>query len=125
VSARVRRAALMLALGAGATLAGCAPRSATHGDAVTRATCQQRADQIFAMRNPEQRYAQDVYQTSTRDAPFSSFGLNGMTDRGLGDQYARDKLYDDCLKSTGGGVGPTPAAPPGTPSAAAPAVTIK
>jgi len=99
-------------------LAGCAAQS--HGDAVTAAYCQHQADQIFEMRHPEQRYAEDTYTTSLRDAPFSTSGSPSLPTQGLGAAYEHGELERDCIRGTHG-AGPTPAAPPAMPALAAPA----
>ena len=116
---RLLRPAALLAL---ALFAGCA-RHAAVGDlsAADRAECRQRADEVFDKQNRAEVYRTDVFAGSTRDAPFASTGLPGITSRGLSGQYERANLLDDCLRSRGGGSGsgsggsatPAPSAQPG------------
>jgi hypothetical protein len=95
-------------------LAACAADTpSTHADRVTEQACRQRAEQIYALRNPEAPYQQDNYVSSTRDAPFATSGVTGVTTQGLGSRYELEKMVSDCIGGTSGGqIGPTPAAPP-------------
>ncbi len=91
---------------------GCAPpEPRSHASAVERAACRQRADQVYAMQNRDEIYRADTYATSTRDAPFAGGGLAGVTSRGLSGGFSRDQMVEDCLNSSAGNVGATPAAP--------------
>jgi hypothetical protein len=83
----------------------------SHASAVERAACRHRADEVFAVQNPDQVYRNDTFESSTRDAPFAGAGLPGLPDRGLTNQYTRQQMVEDCLNSSAGSVGSTPAAP--------------
>jgi hypothetical protein len=92
--------------------AGCVRREPeTHAAAIDRATCRQRAEQVFQMQNPEDVYRSDTYATSTRDTPFTGQGLANVPSRGLSSQYERDQMFSDCLRDSAGNVGTSPAAP--------------
>jgi hypothetical protein len=81
-------------------LAGCANRPPPNrATAATAAACRQRADEVFARQNRAEVYNSDTYDSSIRDAPFASSGLPGITTRGLGSRYARDKYLDDCIRN--------------------------
>lgn len=94
-------------------LAGCTwgGQQQTNADAVTVATCNRRADQIYSMRHPEAVYSQDTYTSSLRDAPLATSGVLSNPSQGLSGQYERDEIVQDCINANGK-VGPTPAAPP-------------
>ena len=92
--------------------AGCAAASPeSEADAVTAASCRQRADEVMAARDPAQIYNDDTYASSLRDAPFGTNGSPSLPTRGLGDSYQRQQIVTGCINGTGP-VGPTPAAPP-------------
>lgn len=100
-------AALLLAAG------GCGSRSSgQQASAAQKAACRQRADQVYASQNRADLYNSDRYQTTTRDAPFATSGLPGITSRGLGGQYARETLISDCLNDVAGNVGNSANDPP-------------
>lgn len=111
-SASMAASALALFALAGLALAGCAtnaPRD--RGSAAQQAACRQRADEVYLKQNRGDVYRGDQYATSTRDAPYASSGLIGVTSSGLSGRYARDKMLDDCLAAvTAGG---RPALPDG------------
>lgn len=91
---------------------GCArPEPESHASAVERAACRHRADQVYAVQNPDQVYRSDTFESSTRDAPFAGAGLPGLPDRGLTSQYTRQQMVEDCLNSNAGSVHSTPAEP--------------
>ena len=75
-------------------LAGCS-RPETSADLERRQDCTRQADQEFNKQNRYQLSEED--QSST---PFSSSGLIGVPNKGLSDQYRRDRMVDDCLHST-------------------------
>ena len=68
--------------------------------------CRARADEVFQRQNRDQVYRVDTYNTDTRDAPFGTNGLKGVTSAGLSQQYGRDNMVQDCLRSTGAGPQP-------------------
>ncbi len=83
-------ARLLLLIG---VLAGCAaPQSGA--DLERQADCGRQADQQFNKQNRYQLSEED--QSST---PYSSSGLIGVPNKGLNDEYRRDRLVDDCLHS--------------------------
>ena len=71
--------------------------------------CRARADQVYNQQNRAMLSERD-----TRDAPFATSGLPGITSAGLSSRYSRDSLLAGC---TGGaqpvdnGTGPTFAGP--------------
>ena len=90
-------------------LGGCAGSRAPErqGSAAQKAACRQRADEVYSKQNRAEVYRSDTYLTTTRDSPFATSGLPGITSRGLSGQYARDTLVRDCLNNTAGNVGST------------------
>jgi hypothetical protein len=106
--------------------AGCdRPTPESHADAVAAAACRQHADQVYELRNPDQVYRQDTYETSTRDTPFSGAGMPGLPSAGLSGQYEREQMFGDCVNGGNGTVGSAPEGPPppeapGTPASGQP-----
>ena len=93
-----------------ATLGGCASRAPGGSrDAAALTACRRRADEIYSKQNRAELYRSDVFATSSRDAPFATTGLPGITSRGLGGAFARDNLVSDCLAQTRPGPAVTPA----------------
>jgi hypothetical protein len=68
--------------------------------------CRARADEVFQRQNRDQVYRVDTYNTDTRDAPLGTNGLKGVTSAGLSQQYGRDNMVQDCLRSSGAGPQP-------------------
>jgi hypothetical protein len=104
-------------LAAAVGLAACtAQPPRTRADAATAAACEQRADEVYLKQNRADLYRSDRYSTSTRDAPFASTGLPGVTTDGLSQRYARDTMISDCIRESSmdvqTGPAPAPAAPP-------------
>jgi hypothetical protein len=106
--------ALPLLLLATIGLVACAtqPGTESHADAATEAACRQRADQVYNQQNRG-----DIYRPPPQvNTPFSANYNAGVSDRGLSDLYAHDKLIRDCVRNTGTGAersgqqneGPTP-----------------
>ncbi len=91
---------------------GSSRSSGQQASAAQKAACRQRADQVYASQNRADLYNSDRYQTTTRDAPFATSGLPGITSRGLGGQYARETLISDCLNDVAGNVGNSANNPP-------------
>lgn len=87
-------------------LAGGCTRATPAGNvsAADRAECRQRADVVFDKQNRAEIYRTDVFAGETRDAPFATTGLPGITSRGLSGQYERANLLEDCLRSRAGGI---------------------
>ncbi len=75
----------------GGLLAGCAARESS-ADLERQQACGRQADQEF---NKQNRYQLSVEDQSS--SPFSSSGLIGVPNKGLSDEYRRDRLVDDCL----------------------------
>ena len=74
-------------------LAGCAaPRSSA--DLERQTECGREADQQF---NKQNRY--QLSEEDQSSSPYSSNGLIGVPNKGLNDEYRRDRLVDDCLHS--------------------------
>jgi hypothetical protein len=83
-------------------LSACASNGPTsRATAAQRTACSQRADQVYLQQNRGAIYENDMYVSSTRDAPFSGSGLPGNPSAGLSAQFARDKIQDSCLDGTG------------------------
>ncbi len=68
--------------------------------------CRARADEVFVRQNRDHAYRVDAYRTDTRDAPFASSGLRGVTSAGLSQQFGRDTTMDECLRASGYGAMP-------------------
>ncbi len=58
--------------------------------------CRVRADEVFERQNCDHVYRSDAYQTDTRDAPFATSGMRGVTTAGLSQQFGRDNTLDEC-----------------------------
>lgn len=95
-------------------LAGCAqPNSGRRAGltAAQAAECRSRSEAIYRQQNRGDVYKSDIYATSTRDAPFATNGLPGITSNGLGAQYGREKALNDCYNSQANGPQATEPAP--------------
>lgn len=96
---RLARLALLGAL----AVSGCgegAPRSPqAQADASTRAACRQRANEVYNQQNRGNIYA----PASQMNTPFSANYLPGVSDRGLSQLFAQDKMISDCVRNTGTG----------------------
>ncbi|HEY0421279.1 MAG TPA: hypothetical protein VGC80_17320 [Acetobacteraceae bacterium] len=131
MSHAIRASAVLLLTG----LALCACNNATGGSgggggggggagasAATRAACRQRADEVYLRQNRADIYRNDYYVGSTRDAPFASTGLPGVSSDGLSSRFGREKMLDDCVSGAAGNVGAAPDAPdPARPAPPTPA----
>lgn len=83
-------------------LAGCAqPNSGRRAGltAAQAAECRSRSEAEYRQQNRGEVYKSDIYATSTRDAPFATSGLPGITSKGLGAQFGREKALNDCYNS--------------------------
>lgn len=69
--------------------------------------CRTRADQVFTRQNRDAVYRVDNYNTDTRDAPFGTSGLKGVTSAGLSQRFNRDNMVDNCLRGSGVAATPT------------------
>lgn len=108
----------LLALAMGGVLAGCARPSGPPPTAQQTAACRQRADEVWNRNNRGEIYRADAYAGSTRDAMFSSSGSPNLGIRDLQGRFARDQIYDDCVRAVAGNVGSNPdtAAAPAPPA---------
>jgi hypothetical protein len=100
-----RLTCMIVALAASACALG-PPGAAPETSA--RSACQQRADEVFQRQNRAEVYNVDTYRTDTRDAPFATSGVKGVTSAGLSQQFSHDTMVDDCLR----GSAPGPQSPP-------------
>ncbi len=79
-------------------VSGCAqPGTVSRGTAAQQAACRQRADEIFARRNPNDAYRTDQYVSGQRDTPFGG-GVPADPTADLQARYSRDQLLDNCLR---------------------------
>ncbi len=77
------------------------------------AECRARSEEVYKQQNRADIYQSDIYATSTRDSPFSTNGLPGITSQGLGAQYGRERALDNCYKASAGApAAPSPKAAP-------------
>lgn len=100
-------------------LAGCSQPSASRRAGLTpaqAAECRSRSEAVYRAQNRGEVYKSDVFATSTRDAPFATSGLPGITSSGLGAQYGREKALNDCYNASA--TGPTEPAPNSAPAPA-------
>lgn len=84
-------------------LAGCAQSNSGRRAGVTAAQaaeCRNRSEAVYRAQNRGEVYKSDVFATSTRDAPFATNGLPGITSNGLGAQYGREKALNDCYNAS-------------------------
>lgn len=65
------------------------------------AACRAQAEEIYLKQNRAEVYRADVYSANLRDTPYSSNLLDGVPTRGLSSSYARQQMYDDCLRAAG------------------------
>ena len=89
------RRATLPALLALLAIAGCArfqPTPATHASAGAVASCRQSTDAAF---NRQNRYL--LSERSETGTPFSTSGTDGITTRGLTQQYDYDTALHSCL----------------------------
>jgi hypothetical protein len=81
------------------SLAACTAPAPDRGTAAQRAACNQRADDVFAKRNPGDKYRSDLYVSSQRDAPFGGYAPADPT-ADLQARYSRGQILNDCLRRT-------------------------
>ena len=93
------------------TLTGCAanaPQSdQARAAAATNAACRQRANEIFDSQNRGTIYSAN----SSANSPFSANFTPGVTSRGLSQQFAHDRLVNDCVRNSGTGADRSEPAP--------------
>lgn len=71
--------------------------------------CRARADQVF-----DQQNRATLSERDTRDSPYATSGIPGITSAGLGSRYSRDSLVAGCspgMQPVDDGTGPTFAGP--------------
>lgn len=95
MTSRLTRLLLLAGLATG--LGACALQPQDRGTASQQAACRQRADDVFARRNPGDKYRTDQYVSSQRDAPFGG-SVQADPTADLQARYARDQILSDCLK---------------------------
>ncbi len=94
--------------------------------------CRARADEIYNKQNRGDVYRADTFVSDTRDSPFSTSGLPGITSNGLSGLYQHGNLVSSCVSSRGAGaagigstgtgaVGVDPTGPASTTSVSPPA----
>lgn len=84
--------------------------------------CRARADEIYNKQNRADVYRGDTFVSDTRDSPFSTSGLPGITSNGLSGLYQHDNLVSSCVNSRGSGAaGADPSGPAATISVSPPA----
>jgi hypothetical protein len=97
---------------------GAAPpqSSQAQADAATRKACQQRAEQAYEQQNRAEIYS----PPATVNTPYSANYTPALSDRGLSDLFAHDRMISDCVRNTGTGADRTPpsTAPKAAPKAA-------
>jgi hypothetical protein len=85
----------------GLALSACSGPSQQGGqaqaDAETRAACQARAEQAYNQRNRAEIYGPQ----SQVNTPYSANYVPSMSDRGLSDLFAHDRMVSDCIRNTG------------------------
>ena len=96
-----RLVALVVCVGGGG-LSGCgAPRPGVQAqaDAATRAACENRAEQAY-----DQQGRGEIYSPQSQvNIPYSANYTPSVTDRGLSDLFAHDRMVSDCVRNTGTG----------------------
>lgn len=63
--------------------------------------CRQHADKVYAQQNPDAVYRADAYANGGRDTPNATYGLMGVSGAGLGGEYDRNQVYENCLVENG------------------------
>ena len=117
---------LTASLLAAALLTACgtpAQRSRSQTVAAADLTaCRARADEIYNKQNRAEVYRGDTFVSGTRDAPYSTSGLPGITSNGLSGLYQHDNLVSSCVNSgSNSGGGADPSGPASTISVSPPA----
>jgi hypothetical protein len=96
-------------------VSGCQTRPVTgqaEADAQTRAACRQRAEQIYETQNRGAIYGAPMQVNTPQSGNYTPV----VTDRGLADLFANNRLIDDCIRNTGTGAEVSqPAGNPTTP----------
>lgn len=98
---------LRIAVSAGALLAAVAVSACDsapqtpqqQANSQTLAACRQRANEVFDRQNRGAIYAPN----SSANSPFSANFTPDNPSRGLSQQFAHDRLVNDCVRNTGTG----------------------
>jgi hypothetical protein len=102
------RAAVVVILAAGLATA-CAP-ARPRPTAAVQAACRAETDRVYAAQNRAELSYRDQ-----RDTPFAGSYNSGITSRGLGSLFGRDRMESACLQqNTPGATTPPPVQSPGT-----------
>ncbi len=75
---------------------GCQTARQTPAEAAKANACRTRIDQITRIRDRS-----ELYRADQRDTPFSSNYAPGITTRGLGTLFGRDRMRSECLRGEG------------------------
>lgn len=102
----------LLGLAALTAIAGCSQSARPRASAAATQKCRVEVDRVYSAQNRV-----DLSTRDSRDTPFASNYLSGITSRGLGAQYGRDNMTQACVNEALAG-SPAPAAS-GAPAAAA------
>ena len=100
------------------TLVGCGQSNGGRRAGLTAGQaqeCRARSEEVYRQQNKVDIYKSDTYASSTRDSPFSTSGLPGITSAGLGSQFGRERALNDCYNASAGGVNDTTKASPTAP----------
>jgi hypothetical protein len=91
-------------------MSGCGystpPRS--HTDEATIAACRKYAAEVYNERNRG-----EIYSVDQTGLPYSASHLAGNQTNTLAEQYANEKLIEDCIRNTGPGIDRDSPTPPG------------
>lgn len=92
----------------GLLLSACAQpaRQRPHASAASTAACRAEVNRVY---NAQNRV--DLSTRDTRDTPFASNYLSGITTRGLGAEYSRDNMVQSCLNNASSSGSLAPATP--------------
>jgi hypothetical protein len=86
------------------------PTGQSRADAATQAACRQRAEQAYEQQNRGQIYS----PASQVNSPYSGNYVPDVTNRGLSDVFAHDRMVSDCVRNTGTGAERAPPGPSST-----------
>lgn len=111
VPGRLTTLAALTLLAACSAGGGAQPLSVTDRD--TAAACRQQANNTYAIQNRDQ-----IYRIQDPFTPQSSTGLTDLPTRGLSDQFAQERMVQDCIRNTGTETSRTLGGPGGSGSSA-------
>ena len=87
-------------------LAGCTQQPRSRATTAALQKCRVEVDRVYAAQNRV-----DLSTRDTRDTPFASNYLSGITSRGLGAQYGRENMTQSCVNEATTGSPAVPASP--------------